>query len=111
MIRESEVHIASIDGEPAGFYALTEQGRTLDYLWITPSRIGSGIGRRLLEHAVAWAAALGAREMEIEADPNAEGFYIRMGARRIEEKSYMMDGKRHTLPSLAVDTPAQVREA
>ncbi len=75
-VRENEVYAAGVDGEPAGFYTLTEGGRTLEHLWVTPSRIDSGIGRGLFEHAVARAMLLGMREVEIEADPNAEGFYL-----------------------------------
>jgi len=56
---------------------------TLDALFVAPEAIGSGAGRRLFEHAAAQARALGARTMHIEADPNAEAFYLHMGARRI----------------------------
>ena len=40
--------------------------------------------------------------MEIEADPNAEGFYRRMGARRVDEIVYEIDGRERVLPLLAM---------
>jgi hypothetical protein len=41
--------------------------------------------------------------VRIEADPNAEGFYRRMGARRVGEISYELDGRKRVLPLLAMD--------
>ncbi|GMV34320.1 MAG: hypothetical protein AMXMBFR60_21490 [Chloroflexota bacterium] len=38
--------------------------------------------------------------MKIEADPNAESFYIRMGARRIGEHRSDVDGAPRILPAL-----------
>lgn len=107
-VRDNEVYVANLDGEPAGYYALTDRGKTLEHLWVTPSRIGSGIGRGLFEHAVARAASLGAREVEIEADPNAEGFYLRMGARRVGGRTYEIDGRQRVLPLLVIEIPASI---
>jgi len=39
----------------------------------------------------------------IEADPNAEGFYRRMGARRVGEIVYALDGRERVLPLLTVE--------
>ena len=64
-----------------GFYLLAADGSRLEHLWIVPDRIGTSIGRQLFNHAIRRAAALGASTMEIEADPNAEGFYMHMGAK------------------------------
>jgi len=55
----------------------------IDHLWVDPARIGQGAGRALLRHAQALLAAEGVPEVAIDADPNAEGFYLAMGARRI----------------------------
>jgi GNAT superfamily N-acetyltransferase len=73
---------------PAGFYRLLvlEDGvADLDALFVDPSAIGSGVGKRLWEHAVAQAAALGCMELTIQSDPFAEGFYRAMGAQRVGE--------------------------
>lgn len=55
----------------------------LEHLWVHPQAIGLGAGRQLLAHAVAHAAAAGATELRIDADPNAEAFYLARGARLV----------------------------
>ncbi len=49
------------------------------------------------------AASRGAESVEIEADPNAEGFYLRMGARRVGENVYEIEGHRRLLPLMVVE--------
>ena len=104
-IRRNVVHVATVRGEPAGFYALVGEGPriVLEHLWVLPERMGSGVGRALFEHALERAAPLGAETLGIEADPNAEGFYRRMGARRVGEISYELAGRERVLPLLAMD--------
>jgi GNAT superfamily N-acetyltransferase len=104
-IRRNEVYAATFDQEIVVFYALVGEGREIDleHLWVTPEHIGTGVGRALFEHAVRTAAALGAEVMRIEADPNAEGFYRRMGATRVGEISYLIDGQDRSLPLLVID--------
>ena len=57
----------------------------LEHFWVVPARMGTGLGRALFEHATERCRAIGARRLWINADPNAEGFYQRMGARRVGE--------------------------
>ena len=86
-VRQNEVWVLDEGGEVAGFYALLDHGETseLDHLWLLPGEIGRGFGRLLFEHATGRARALGARSMEWEAEPNAIGFYERMGGRADRE--------------------------
>ena len=42
-------------------------------------------------------------EVEIVSDPNAEGFYRKMGAYRVGETISEIDGQPRILPRLAVD--------
>jgi GNAT superfamily N-acetyltransferase len=107
LVRDNEVYAAVSDGEPFGFYALAGTGHELEleHLWVSPAWIGSGTGRLLFEHAMDRAASRGAQHVEIEADPNAEGFYLRMGARRAGENVYEIDGQRRVLPRMAVELP------
>lgn len=108
-VEENEVYAALVEGEPVGFYALVGQGCRieLEHLWVLPERMGTGVGRALLEHAAGRAADLGAETLGIEADPNAEGFYRRMGARRVGETTYELDGRKRILPLLALDIPTK----
>lgn len=48
-------------------------------------------------------AALQARIIKIESDPNAEKFYLHMGARRVGEKRAILDGQERVLPLLVLD--------
>ena len=110
-IRDNDVYAAISDGEPFAFYALTGTGRKveLEHLWVSPAWIGSGVGRLMFEHAMDEAASRGASAVEIEADPNAEGFYLRMGARRTGENVYEIDGQRRVLPLMAVELSKPAR--
>jgi GNAT superfamily N-acetyltransferase len=105
-IWRNEVYAATSDREIVGFYALAGQGHRmeLEHLWVSPRHIGTGVGRALFDHAVRRAGSIGAEVLAIEADPNAEGFYRRMGARRVGETSYPIDNQRRVLPLLVVDT-------
>jgi GNAT superfamily N-acetyltransferase len=89
------------DDHPVGFYVLTEEdGIHLDHLWILPEAMGRGIGRALFAHAVGEARRAGYSKIEIEADPNAEGFYQRMGAVRVGTSISEVESQRRELPLL-----------
>jgi GNAT superfamily N-acetyltransferase len=104
----SEAYIAASpvfileEGEAiVGFYGLRAQGIELEllYLFIEPSAINCGYGRRLWAHAVETAARLGFQKITIESDPYAEAFYQAMGARRIGEAPSSLQAGR-SLPVL-----------
>ena len=86
----------------AGFYVLTteDDGLHLDHLWIVPDAMRRGIGRALFGHAAAEARNLGFDSIKIEADPNAEGFYKRMGARRVGVTISKVEGEVRELPRM-----------
>jgi len=104
-IRDNHVYVAEHDGEIRGFYALAVSGRKaeLEHMWVTPASIGSGIGKELFLDAMDRAATLEVREIEISADPNAAGFYERMGASQIGETDASMDGQVRKLPRLKIE--------
>lgn len=65
-----------------GFYTLEPQDGDrveLGMLYVEPRCHGRGCGRLLMEHALAEARRRGFRTLEVQADPNAESFYRRMG--------------------------------
>ncbi|MCL4561001.1 MAG: GNAT family N-acetyltransferase [Chloroflexi bacterium] len=90
------------DSKLVGFYALSFNSPrySLDHLWILPEWMGRGVGKALFQDAVQRVAGLGAQAMEIQADPHAEGFYLHMGASRIGEFVYDLDGEKRVLPLL-----------
>ena len=83
-----------------GFYVLTREddGIHLDHLWVRPDAMARGIGRALFKHAADQTRNAGFDLVKIEADPNAEGFYHRMGATRTGTGVSELDGKRRELP-------------
>lgn len=101
-IASHETFVAVDEGRSLGFYALGRKDARLDllHLWVSPGAIGRGVGRALFLHAVDRTKALGFRELEIESDPNAESFYLQMGARRIGSRISHIDTERRELPIL-----------
>lgn len=79
--------VADAAGEVLGFSSLDGEppDGELGNLWVEPGAIGTGLGRRLFEHAAETARGLGFRRLRIEAEPRAEGFYLAMGATRVGE--------------------------
>lgn len=85
------VHLAADPaGRVLGFYALTavdgpdsQPELELDLMFVADAGQGMGVGARLFDHMRATARACGARAVKIVSHPPAEGFYQRMGARRI----------------------------
>jgi GNAT superfamily N-acetyltransferase len=57
----------------------------LEDLWVAPSAMGRGIGRRLFERAAGIGRERGCTRMEWDAEPNAVGFYERMGASHVRD--------------------------
>ena len=68
-----------------------------------PNAMNQGVGRALFAHAVERGKALGYRAMEIESDPNAEGFYQKLGARGIGLRIAELEGQRRELPVLVCE--------
>lgn len=66
----------------------------LEKLFIDTNRIGSGYGRVLFQWAIDAATRTGAREMIIDADPDAAAFYEKVGAvRKGDAKSQSIAGR------------------
>ena len=94
--------LESSSGDPIGYHrVIPGDPAELEDLWVEPSAIGSGAGRRLFEHALEVARNGGASALEIDADPHAVGFYERMGAVLIgETASKLIPGR--VLPRLRI---------
>lgn len=86
-IRDNRVWVAAVPTRQqeqasslVGFAAIVQEGDVaiLDHLWILPACIGHGVGRKLFLHVASIVP-----EFEFTSDPNAEGFYERLGAIQI----------------------------
>ncbi len=80
--QNAQIQVAVDGGKLAGMAQLQIDGvaAELDKLYVDPDFIGAGIGRALFDWAVRQARNAGANVMSIDADPDAAGFYRRMGA-------------------------------
>jgi N-acetylglutamate synthase-like GNAT family acetyltransferase len=104
-ITTHEMYVAVAGEEIAGCCALVLSGSLaeLEHMWIRPEHMGNGVGRALFKQVVARAKSLDARAVELSADPNAEGFYRRMGAKSIGEVRSEIEGQPRVLPRMSVD--------
>lgn len=106
-IASHETWVAWRDGQSVGFHALRRgpaDRMFLEHLWVLPEAMGRGVGRILFEHAATQASAAKFTFLEIESDPNAAGFYERMGARRTGTVVTEAGGRRRELPVLLYET-------
>jgi GNAT superfamily N-acetyltransferase len=94
------VYVIEDEQAVKGFYGLVAKDATtwLEHLWVLPEAIRRGFGRELFNHATEIARKRGAVEIQIESDPNAEGFYLKMGARRSGKVVSTIDGKPRSVP-------------
>ncbi|WP_213806587.1 GNAT family N-acetyltransferase [Granulicella sp. dw_53] len=88
--------LAWVDGVAVGCCAVRivrkhrvpERGCEMKRLWIEPSARGLGLGRRLVEAAIAWATTAGYEAMYLDtvpaAMPQANGMYKAMGFESVE---------------------------
>ncbi len=105
-VAANQVYVAEGESNDLlGFYVLIihEDKAELDHLWVAPEHIGTGVGKALFIHAMQRAAGRNVSEVEILSDPNAEGFYRKMGAHRIGETVSEIEGQPRALPRLTVD--------
>lgn len=108
-IEKNEVYTALRGGEPVAVFALVDHDGVeweLEHLWIDPAHIGGGIGALLFREAVRLARAGGAKSLRIVSDPNAEGFYLRMGAARVGSVASRPEGRRLPVLRFAIGDPA-----
>lgn len=80
--------VGTRNGRICSFYALDRESEPdgsieMNALFVEPTEIGKGLGKRLFEHAVEEARRLGADSMMIHSDPYAEKFYLKMGAVKV----------------------------
>lgn len=102
-LRKRLLYVAESDGRPVGWAALIPRGEVgwLEDLWVEPAWIGRGVGRALFEHVAAEARQRGARRLEWEAEPNAQGFYEHLGATYVRDSEETEWGR--VLEVLGVD--------
>jgi GNAT superfamily N-acetyltransferase len=91
---EHRVLVAESAGGLLGMCALEDRdnGWSLEHVWVDPGSMGQGVGRVLVQQALDLARAVRPGRVVAEADPNAAGFYRRMGASEIGAVPASMPG-------------------
>ena len=54
----------------------------LEDFWVSPLHMGQGIGRKMFHFVIKHLKSINEKKLVIVSDPNAESFYIKMGAVR-----------------------------
>jgi GNAT superfamily N-acetyltransferase len=77
----SHIQVAVQDGRIIAMAQLAQHGRIadIDKLFVDPEALRLGAGRALFAWCVETARAAGAVALTVVADPDAAGFYRRMG--------------------------------
>ena len=99
----AEVAVAELDGRIVGWAQWLPRGAVawLEDLWIDPGAMGAGVGRALFDWSRKRAREVGCRRLEWEAEPNAVGFYERLGGRYLRESEHFEHGR--ALPVMGID--------
>ena len=103
-IERNETHVAFLDNILVGLYAISIEGEkaSVEHLWVLPEHMGKGIGAKLFGHMLLRCRQSGVKVLEIESDPNAQGFYEHMGAKKVGEIVSEVDGQPRVLPLLEI---------
>jgi GNAT superfamily N-acetyltransferase len=102
-VHAREVFVAEAAGHAVAWAALVPRGRVvwLDDMWVEPAWIGKGVGSALFRYCAERATALGGRTMEWEADPNAVGFYEKVGGHYLRDSEPSEWGR--VLPVMGIE--------
>jgi GNAT superfamily N-acetyltransferase len=74
------IWVAEAGGEIAGMIALSlDGGAEVEDFFVEPAFQGRGVGAALMAELLAAARAAGATVLEVDADPNAEAIYAKLG--------------------------------
>ena len=95
-IENNHVCVATKESELCGmcsFRNFSNDKVQVDGLFIAPSKIGSGVGSALLKYCIDSAIKSGASTIVLDADPNAEGFYLSHGFKVIGNKASSIKGR------------------
>jgi GNAT superfamily N-acetyltransferase len=104
-IRRKPVRVCTLNGAPAGFYAIDGDAEVgeISHFWVIPEAMGRGLGRLMLEDALDLARQRGYRRLIVVSDPNAEGFYRKRGGVRVDTQTTHYADFERSMPVLSFD--------
>lgn len=105
-IEKNDVYLASDEGGKLGFYSVInwKEEIYLDHIFIDPRFLKQGIGSQLIRHLIENQEKKGVRQIKILVDPNAAGFYDKIGAKLVEYVPSNIEGRLIPLYLLEIDS-------
>ncbi|PEA29678.1 GNAT family N-acetyltransferase [Bacillus toyonensis] len=101
-IKYNFVYVLEKNNMKIGFFSFLRNENALDFLYIHPRYKGKGYGKILWKFVIEKANELGIKRFTIDSDPNAKGYYLKMGAKLIGETPLTVC-KNRFLPLLQYD--------
>ncbi|MGH0517972.1 GNAT family N-acetyltransferase [Bacillus toyonensis] len=101
-IKYNFVYVLEKNNMKIGFFSFLRNENALDFLYIHPRYKGKGYGKILWKFVIEKANELGIKRFTIDSDPNAKGYYLKMGAKLIGETPSIVC-KNRFLPLLQYD--------
>ena len=103
-IAQIETWVAIVEDKHVAYYSLKygRQYHWLDNLWVLPAFMGQGLGSFLFNHALERSRESGALILRLEADPNAQQFYEKMGMYKVSERWTVIDSQPRVLPIMEI---------
>ena len=105
-IDENAVFVALVDEVVVGFVSIVHlpeekqfglvkvsAGYWMDHLFVDPGFQYNGIGKRLMDKAINYCKGQGIINLKIFVDPNATGFYEKIGAKFLEDSPSSIKGR------------------
>ncbi len=75
------------------YHHLPENGACLENLFVLPEYIGKGIGHFLMQDFIKRIKKENISFIQLDADPNAEKFYSKLGFKVIDKKATSIPGR------------------
>jgi GNAT superfamily N-acetyltransferase len=104
-LRELVVFVADSGGRAIGWASLIQRAEVgwLEDLWVDPDWMRQGVGAQLFRRMAEHAKELGATRLEWDAEPNAIGFYEKMGGTHVRESESTEWGRTLSVMGLELD--------
>jgi maltose O-acetyltransferase len=115
-IQKNILNIAEQDDKILGYYSLVKNDRDfwagrvfvmkgywLEHIFIRPEFIRKGIGTQLIRDVQKTCKELGIKRIYIFSDPNAKGFYEKIGADYIKESPSSIEGRTVSLFEMKIN--------
>ncbi|QDU08688.1 GNAT family N-acetyltransferase [Gimesia aquarii] len=95
-IQKRRVYVVTIDNTIVGYYSLREidsKAIELEHLFVDPDYLKRGYGSQMFHHAMEVIKSKGFSRLVIQSDPNASGFYEKLGIPLVKKISSSIPGR------------------